>query len=142
MKMSGYILLVLIVGLVFAVVASILSDFETQYPDVIINKSWEEQYDYADEINESIISLKDKFDIIGDEDIGWFSKLAAGITAVPIAIVTVPVVLFKTISYGITIITSLGTEIGVPAFVTYFAVIAILIIIVFALVSFWHRGRA
>ena len=130
------------VGLVFAVVASIISDFETQYPDVTINKSWEEQYNYADEINDSVISLKEKFDLIGDEDIGWFSKLAAGITAVPIAIVTVPVVLFKTVSYGITIISSLGTEIGVPAFVTYFAVIAILIIIVFGLVSFWHRARA
>ena len=130
------------VGLIFAVVASILSDFETQYPDVMINKSWEEKYDYVDEINESVISLKEKFDIIGDEDIGWFSKLAAGITAVPIAIVTVPVVLFKTVSYGIIIITSLGEEIGIPSFVIYFAVVAILIIIVFALVSFWHRARA
>jgi len=142
MKISSYILIVLMVGLVFAIVGSIVSDFGTQYPDIIINKSWEDQYNYADEINESVISLKEKFDIIGDEDVGWFSKLAAGITAIPIAIITVPVVLFKTVSYGITIITSLGTEIGVPAFVTYFAIIAILIIIVFALVSFWHRARA
>jgi len=134
--------MILMVGLVFAIVASILSDFETQYPNIIVNKSWEEQYNYADEINESVISLKEKFDIIGDDDIGWFSKLTAGITAVPIAIITVPAVLFKTISYGITIVTSLGTEIGVPAFVTYFAIVAILIIIIFALVSFWHRSKA
>ncbi len=142
MKISSYILIILMVGLIFSVVASIISDFETQYPEITINKSWEEKYSYIDEINESVISLKEKFDIIGDEDIGWFSKLTAGITAIPIAIVTVPVVLFKTVSYGIIIITSLGEEIGIPAFVIYFAIVAIIIIIVFALVSFWHRARA
>ena len=64
MKSSGYILIILMVGLCFAIVGSVVNDFETQYPDIEVNTSWESDYDYTSEINDSISGLKDKFDII------------------------------------------------------------------------------
>lgn len=131
----------LMVGLVFAMVGSIINDFETQYPDINVNTSWEDEYDYRDEINESVSSLKDKLDIITDEEEGWFSKIAAGITAVPRAIILVPVVMFETISYGLIILVKVGNDIGIPSFVIAFTTIAVILILIFKLISFFQRSR-
>ncbi|MBA7490712.1 hypothetical protein ES702_01255 [subsurface metagenome] len=141
MKSSGYITIILMVGLCFAIVGSVVNDFEIQYPAIDVNTSWSGKYDYTSGINESISGLKDKFDIIADEDEGWFSKLTAGISAIPKAIVIVPLVMFKTISYGLIILVEVGTEIGIPSFVTVFATIGIFTIVVFKLVAFWHRSK-
>ena len=142
MKLSGYILIILMTGLIFAVVGSVVNDFATYYPDVQINTSWEDEYNFADTLNDSVSGIKEKFDTIEDEDAGWFSKIAAGITAVPLAIITVPRVIFETIGTGIAIISDLGAVIGIPQFVITISIIAIIIIVLFALVSFWHRSKA
>ena len=133
--------IILMVGLCFAIVGSVVNDFEVEYPDIDVNTSWEGDYDYTSEINDSISGLKDKFDIIADEDEGWFSKLTAGISAIPKAIVVVPAVMFKTVSYGLIILVEVGTKIGVPSFVTVFATIGVFTIVIFKLVAFWHRSR-
>lgn len=140
MRLSGFILMILVVGLIFAIVGSIVSDFETQYPDVEVNKSWSSKYDFSSEINEIVSPLKTRFETITDT--GWFSRIEAGITAVPIAIITVPAVLFKTVSYGITIFSGVGADVGIPPAIITFGIIAILVIIIFALVAFWRRYKA
>lgn len=142
MKLSGYILIILMTGLCFAIVGSIVNDFAVYYPDVQINTSWETKYNYANSINQSVSGVKERFDIIEDEDTGWFTKLTAGIEAVPLAIITVPRVMFETIATGFTIVSDLGKEIGIPPFVITITIIAIIIIVLFALVSFWHRSKA
>ena len=142
MKISGYVLILLMVGFCFALVGSVVNDLETQYPEVDINSSWEDQYNFADEINESASSLKEQFDIIGDEDVGWFSKIAAGIYAIPKAVIFIPSILFQIVSYGVEVTTSLGSQIGIPEFVLYMGGIAIIVIVIFAVTSFWHRSKA
>ncbi len=141
MKLSGFVLIILMVGLTFAVVGTIIDDFEVQYPDVDINQTWEDKYDYTEEINESVYGLKTRFDIIGNEEAGWFSQLTAGIAAIPLAIIFVPVVVFKTMSYAVIILSSISAEVGIPPFVTVFAIVAIIVVLIFGLVSFWHRSR-
>ncbi len=141
MKLSAFILIVLTIGFSFSLVGSVIYDFETQYPEVDVNSTWENAYNYADEINESVYDLKVKFDIIGSEDIGWFSKIAAGITAIPKAIIAVPVVLFKTMVYAINIFSDISATIGLPPFVVPFGIVAIIVVILFGLVSFWHRSK-
>lgn len=140
MKISGYITIILAVGLCFAIVGSIVDDFETEYPSIDVNTSWEDEYDYTGEINESISGIKDKFDIIADED-AWFGiKIYAGAAILLKAIIVVPSVIFKTIGYGLIILVKVGTDIGVPAFVTVFATVGIVLVVIFKLVSFWHRS--
>ncbi|GAF88084.1 unnamed protein product [marine sediment metagenome] len=130
------------VGLGFALVGTVIEDFETQYPNVSVSENFS-KYDYSKEINESMGGLKKEFDIIGDEDIGWFSKIAAGITAIPKAIIAVPVTIFQTMRYGISIFSSVGSDIfKIPEEIINFGVVALFIIIIFALVSFWHRSKA
>ena len=141
MKLSGYITIILMVGLCFAMVGSVVTDFETEYPEIDVNSSWETKYNYADEINQSLSGLKEQFDIISDEDEGWFAKLTAGISAIPKAIIFVPSVLFGTIAYGLIILVDVGTEIGIPPFVSGFAIVAVILFIIFKLVAFWHRSN-
>ena len=142
MRLSSYILVVLAIGLVFATVANIIHDLQIQYPEVEVDTSWENEYDYTEELNESASGIKSRFDKIGDEDVGWFSQLTAGITAIPLAIIFIPVVIFKTMKFAVIIFSSVATDIGIPAFVQVFGVVAIIIVITFALLSFWHRWKA
>ena len=58
MKLSAFILLILVVGLSFSLVGSIIHDFETQYPDVDVNTTWEDDYDYAERINTSVYGIR------------------------------------------------------------------------------------
>ncbi len=141
MKLSMFILLILVVGLSFSLVGSIIHDFETQYPEVNVNTTWEDDYDYSSEINESVYGIKTRFDIIGSEETGWFSKLTAGISAVPLAIIFIPVVIFKTMAYAINIISSIPKIISVPPYVIIFGIVALIVVILFGLVSFWHRSK-
>lgn len=141
MKLSGYVTVILVVGLCFAIIGNVVNDFETEYSDVDVNTSWETKYDYSSEINESLSGLKENFDIIADEDEGWFSKLTAGITAIPKIIIVVPAAMFTTISYGIIILVDVGATIGIPSFVMVFATITLFLLTIFKLVAFWHRSR-
>ena len=140
MKLSMLITGILMIGLVFAMIASVVNDFETQYQDVSIGSNFT-KYDYSSSINDRVQDLKEQFDIIGDEDQGWFSKIAAGITAIPKAIIFIPAVMFQSLVYGVNILTGIGSDIGIPSFVTTFAIIAMSVILVFALASFWHRSK-
>jgi len=142
MKLSGYILITVIIGLAFASVGMFVNDLSSSYPDVEIDTSWETEYNYAQNINQSVSPLKEKFDTIENGDAGWFSKVSAGITAVPFATITVPKIIFETMSFSGTIISQLGVAIGVPTWILTIATMCLIIIILFALVSFWHRSRA
>jgi len=142
MRLSSYILVVLTIGLCFALVGYVVNDFEVYYPDINVDTAWEDDYDYVNEINSSMGGVQEKFDKIADEDIGWFSQITTGIVAIPIVIIAMPVVIFKTIKYAILIFSSVATNIGIPPFVQLFGTLAIIIVITFALISFWHRWRA
>ena len=141
MKLSSYVMIILGIGLTFAIVGSVVSDFETNYPEKSIDTSWENKYDYQVRINNSVSIIKEKFDIIRNEEKGWFSKITAGITAVPLAIIFVPRVIFTTTSYGIEIFSNLSSEVGVPIFVQVFGITAFVVLVVFGLVQFWHRSK-
>ena len=141
MKVSGYITIILMVGLVFASIGSIVHDFETQYPDIEVNTSWEDEYNYADEINQSMGKLKEKFDIIGDEEEGWFSKMTAGITAIPRALIFVVSATFTTVSYGIIMLTQISTDMLIPGFIVVFATTAIFVIVIFKLVAHYSKSN-
>jgi len=142
MKLSGYVLIVLMIGLCFAIVGSVIGEFKTSYPDVDVNTSWSNKYNYADEISDSMSGLQEKFATISDPDAGWFAKVGAGIIAIPNVVIAIPTVLVKTISYITTIVSDVGAELKIPGFVIALGVTAMIVIIMFGLISFWHRSQA
>jgi len=142
MKLSSYILIVLMIGLCFAIVGNVIGEFETSYPNIDVNTSWSDDYNYADEISDSMRGLQSKFATISDPDAGWFSKVGAGIIAIPNVVIAIPTILVKTIGYITTIITDVGTELKIPGFVIALGITSMIVIIIFGLISFWHRSKA
>lgn len=134
-------MIVLLVSLVFSILGNITGDMEDYY-DVEVNHTLGEDYDYAGRINKSVYGIKNNFDTISDEDAGWFSKIGAGITAIPEAVITVVSVLFTSMGYGIQILTGIGSELAVPAAVVSTAIVGLIVIVVFSIVSYWRRYKA
>ena len=141
-KLSIFVSVILVVGLTFAVIGSIVDDFEDSYPDIDVNTSWSDEYDYSERVNDTVYDIKEDFDVITDEDKGWFERLGAGVTAIPEAIIVVPSIIFKTFVYAVTIMTDVGEEVGIPPFVITFGVVALIVGIIFILVSYWRRYEA
>jgi len=142
MKIGTFVMMILVIGLVFSVIGSIVGDFQTQYTNSTVNTDWAEDYDYSKEINSSVSNLKIQLEKLDDENVGWFEKLGAGITAIPFAVIAAVDVILESASFGINIVADLGAEFGVPSSVIFFGVTALIIAVVFMLISFWRRYRA
>jgi len=141
MKLSTFVLMILMVAFVFAGVGLMIDDMETNY-NVDINSSWTEDYDYSDGINASASELKNKFDDITNDEKGWFAKAVEGISAIPTVILFVPQVIIESLVNAIKIISGFGDELGVPTTIITYAIIGLMVIIVFALIGWWHRSQA
>jgi len=142
MKTSGFISIVIMIGLCFAMVGSMMGEFQTSYPSLDVNTSWANKYNYAEEISGSMDTLQTKFATLSDPDAGWFAKLGAGITAIPNVVIAVPTILIKTIGYITTIVSDVGEELKIPSFVITLGLTSLIVIIIFGLISFWHRSKA
>lgn len=143
MKLSGFIMVVLIIGLAFAIIGSIVGDMEQAYPEIDVNTSWETGYNYTGDIEAAINPLKTQFEILGDEEEAWFpKKLVAIVAAIPAAIISIPAVIIVTMAHGVSIMSKAGSEVGIPPFVISIGIVALTIIIIFAIASFWHRSKA
>ena len=143
MKISEYVIIVLLIGMSFTAFGSILLDLETQYPDVEINKtSWEGEYNYSDAINDSASELKADIEKIGDDTAtgGW--QVFSAIVAIPKAVLNTVKILFFSIAFGMDIFSGILDTIGVPPFVTAVGTVIIIIVVLFAAISFYHRAKA
>ena len=143
MKISENIIIVLLIGMSFTAFGMIITDFETQYPDVSINKtSWEGKYNYTERINNSATSLKEDIEKIGDDTAtgGW--QVFSAIVAIPKAVFYVVSILFLSIGFGLNIFSGILNSLGVPLFIQVIGTLIIIILIIFAAISFQHRAKA
>ncbi|MHA1873342.1 MAG: hypothetical protein ACTSVB_04440 [Candidatus Heimdallarchaeaceae archaeon] len=139
-KLATFVMIILVVGLTFAIIGNIVNDFKTYYPETEVNTSWVEAYDYSSEINESVGGLKEDFATLTDTEKGWFSRIGAGITAIPNVIIFVPKTMFEVGVYATNIISKSAKQIPqFPTFIIPFAIIAIVVGLFFLLISFWRR---
>lgn len=134
-------MIVLAVGLCFAIVGSIVTDMKTEYPEIDINDSLLEGYDYSEQIASNGTLLQTMIDMMDDDDKGYILKAVIGVAAIPVAFFGAITMLFSTMGIGISMLTNIAAEIGIPSFVIYFAVTALTITIVFGILSWWRRYR-
>lgn len=140
MKLSGFVILILIIAGVFFTFAQITKEINTQFPDSSLNSSqWESKYDYIDDVNETFSPLEQSFKTIQDEDAGWFSKLSAGITAIPYALLIVPQAIFGSLVYGGNIVVGFFGVWNLPAKIVTLALVILLIWAIFKLVEYFNK---
>lgn len=140
MKASSLLIFLVIIGLVAFAFVSFGNELNSQYADNQINTSQiDGTLDYTGEINSSLNPLVDKFDKIADEDAGFFTKLGAGIVAIPYAIVLFPALIFKGVIYLNSVITLIGTALNIPAVIIYGIIVIALIWIISKLLEFFQK---
>lgn len=142
MKISEYIIIVLIIGMSFTAFGMILTDLETSYPDIEINKTvWEGKYNFTERINDSAFELKEKLDDIANPT-GWTDFALTTITAMPTVVANVALILLFSMGRGSDIFSGILSSLGVPPIIIGVGTVIIIILVLFAAISFYHRSKA
>ena len=144
MKLSSTIMLVLLVSFVFVAWGILINDFETNYIDTnissaaSINETFLQDFDNSEELNESMQPIFEGFkDIATDE--GFFDKIQDLAVVVPLAIISVPGVIFNQLVILISLISTFSELIGIPVQIILIAIVGMFMWILFKLVAFWRR---
>ena len=132
MKISAYISIILVVGVVFFIFAMMGQEAATNYPAAGINSSAVVQYDYSVQINNSIAPMQSAMQSIESSDTGWFSKITSGLAAIPYAVILIPRLLFNSIVYGGAITSGVFMSLGTP---TYIILVVLIMIVVWAVLK-------
>jgi hypothetical protein len=159
MKISSFIIFLIFVSMIFATFGMMVHEsnntYSTTMPDYVPLSSgnWSDggstgvagggNYDFVESINFVIIPLQTRWAAIIDVDTGFFTKLVAGISAIPYAIVLLPSVLFATIAMAGGMVTGFLGVLGIGGVSTgWFVIAAVLMILVWAvfkLMEFFQR---
>ena len=142
MKISTLISVMVMVSAIFFIFSSMVQESNEQYPEVNINSSdWEDRYDYVEDINSSVYPIEEKLKVIQDENAGFFTKIGAGITALPYAIIVVPHATFNSISIASKMIIDFFMVFGLPSYIITIALLLLLVWAIFKLVEFFQGNR-
>lgn len=143
MKLMTWIALIVIIGLSSLTYLHLNNDLNDNYLDnEQINSSLLESYDYINEINQSISPLKEKFEVIADENKGFFTKIAAGIVAIPYAIILLPSLVLEGLKYTNDMIVQVSLILKVPPLITYGLLVLMMIFVISRLLEFFQRSEA
>ena len=139
MKISSFIFMLLIVGVVFFIFAQMVNEANTSYPGSDLNSSsWNNSYDFAISMNNTISPLKKDIDTI-QSDASWFSKVIAGISAIPMVVINFILAISKSLGFGTTLITNLLSVFSLPAYIILVATIMMIVWVVIKLVEMLQR---
>lgn len=142
MKISTYISLLLIIGALVFVFALMTNEAADRYPNANINDSaWADQYDYAQEINESVSPLQSIFQDITDDNKGWFSRIASGIIAIPMAVIALVDILIESLGFGGNLLTGTLTSIGLPLALITITLLLVFVWAMFKLIELYQRWQ-
>lgn len=142
MKISTFIFFLLVISGFFFIFGLMSQEGANLYPSANINDSeWRNQYDYVDEVNETIAPMQTAFEDIQDENKGWFSKVVSGIAAVPAAVVAIPtLVLGSFTSFG-SLVSGLFLTLKVPPYLLLLVLVMVIVWGVFKLIEVYQRWQ-
>lgn len=139
MKISVFVVVLLMVGVILFVMVQMVKEAEEIY-DIEVNKTeWEGKYDYAADINESMQPIKESIDSISDEEKGWLEKVGAGFTGIIAAVTFLPALIWNTGKLGGELITGLGSSLGIPSYLILVFIIMLTVWGIFKLIAFLQR---
>jgi len=143
MKISGYIMVLLFVSFVVAAVGMIVSDIESNYPEMSSKAEFvelKEKYSFEDNIKTEMEFLRNQINKFSDADTAWEKFIGVvGMVPIPFVIMYMPLkVLTLSLNNGYYLIEDIGATVGVPPPIIAIGTIALLVIIIFKLISWWH----
>ena len=139
MKISVFVVVLLMVGVVLFVMVQMVKEAEELY-DIEINKTdWEGKYDFASNINESIQPIKESISDIADEEKGWLEKVGAGFTGIIAGVTFLPILVWDMGKLGAGLVTGLGSSLGIPGYIILVFIIMITVWGIFKLIEFLQR---
>ena len=146
MKISIFITMLVIVGVILFTMSLMTNEAEVNY-GVAINQTWVDssdntttsKYDFASEVNDSIYPIGQSIRTITNEEEGWLNRVGAGFTGIIGAVIFIPDMLFTSLVMATSLITGIGTSIGVPAYITLVFIILLTVWAVFELINFFQN---
>jgi len=139
MRSSSVVMIVLLVGLVFAIFSSIMVDFRGNYDNDIDNSSWTGFYneEYTTGMDNDAKNLTEALQNIGTES-NFFTKIGAGVVAITKAVLLVPKMIFNSLVNAGKILIEAQNIFGLPMAVMVFINLGLAVAVIFALVNWWH----
>ena len=144
MKLSSTIGLILLVSFVFVAWGIIINDFETNYIDTgisnasSINETFLQSFDNSEELNRTMQPIITGFEDIATDE-WFFDRIQDLAVVVPIAIISIPRLIFAQLGILITTTARLFELIKIPLPIVLIGLIGLMMFIVFKLVEFWRR---
>jgi len=136
MKFSTFVIFLLFVSGIFFIFAMMYTEGNQQFSGVNASSAeWNSSYDYLAKVNSTVSPLEVKFKTIQDENAGWFSKLAAGISAMPYAVIIFPQVIFGALELSGGMTTGFLTALAIPGYLILLILVSLLIWGIFKLVE-------
>lgn len=142
MKISTFTSILLITGVLIFIFGLMAQEGENRFGTDINKSNWEGKYDYSTNINTSITPLMTSFEQIQDEDVGWFTKLTAGISAIPRAIMLIPTLLVDTFGMATNLIVGIFTSFKLPQYLISVAIVMLVVWGLFKLIGVFNRWQA
>ena len=142
MRATDYLFLVVIIGLVVGIVSLGATDFNTMEAGNQIDiANLTSGYDNVANINNKVNESLEAFQTLADDDASWFSKVAAGIVAIPKAVIGFPILIMSALAI-FTGMVSTATKGIVPPFIVYGLITLVMIMIMRRFMEFFQRARA
>lgn len=145
MKISGIILAVLSVGLIFLSWNLIVDDFEDNYIDTglsnasPVSDTYRGTYNQRSDINNTIVGpLQTNLNTI-QQDSSWWEKLGAGASSIFIGFLALPGQIFGVFSTTIVNMNTILTTVGVPIEITLILGTVLFLTLIFLLVEAVRR---
>jgi len=139
MKISTFVMMLLMVSVILFAMISMVKEGERIY-SVDINKTeWEDQYDFVNSVNDSVSPIQESLLTIEGDDVGFLEKVGAGFTGIISAVTFLPRMVIETSVLGATLIAGLGSAFGLPQYITYALLIALIVWGVFELIKVYQR---
>jgi hypothetical protein len=133
MKADSIIALILIFSVITIAIGGIVGDMKSSYA-LNVSTTWENKYNFANEINESVSGIAKDTQAAGKES-GWLSVLS-GASAVFQATVTTVSLIWKVPGYTLSMIRGVASEMGMPPIVSnvIIPIFIVMILIAFAFI--------
>jgi hypothetical protein len=132
MKADGIIILILVFSIITIAIGGLIGDIRNNY-DVNVSTSWENKYNFANEINDTVSDIKTSADEVGKTS-GWLS-IISGASALWAGVKTTAILIWNIPGYAISIIRGVASDAGLPPIISDI-IIPIFIVMILVVIAF------